>query len=199
MNLSRYFLVLVLLIVLGFAVYFSTHSSESPVAKVNGHVISRSDFNKEYQAMYNYSYAAVRTYGDAKQLAQFNSKENSDALKVGALEQLIDSVLIHDEVAHRLGANVDTIVAGRVDAASTTTDDFKNAAAAIWGISFGEVRSRFLIPMAESEFLREQLGETSSTATNDPIDKWLATAKQEANVTILDSGFAWSQNGVGLK
>lgn len=174
----------------GAAAYFGLQKTKTPIAEVNGNVITREDFNKDYQAVYNYYYAAARTYGDAK---QFNAKENANELKKATLGQLIENVLVHDEVGRRFGDATDEMVARKVDAAAKDKD-FERAATAIYGLAFSEFRSRFLVPLAESELLDGQL-----IAEKSSVSEWLTKAKQEAKVTILDSAFTWGENGVELK
>ena len=62
----RFFIVLLACIAIGFAFYFGLRTMQDPLVTVNSQTIYREDFNKSYQATYNYYYAAARTYGDRK-------------------------------------------------------------------------------------------------------------------------------------
>jgi hypothetical protein len=186
----RFFIVLLALLAIGFALYFGLRNMQEPLVTVNSQTIFREDFNRSYQATYSYYYAAARTYGDA---SKFGSKDDVDALKKATLEQLIANALVHEEVARMFGSEAEAMVEKKVDAV-VKDQDFERAASAIYGLTFAEFKSRFLVPLAEMELLDGKLVVEKNSA-----EEWLAKAKKEAKVTFLDSAFGWGENGVELR
>ena len=190
MNKEKYIAIFLLLVAVGTGAYFYMSGGRYPMAIVGGSVITKNEFAKNYNAHYNYYYAAAKTYGGIK---EFATEEAVLEIKRATLEQLILNILVRGEVKTRLGNSYDSVLGNKIKIADANPD-FQTAAAAIYGISFKEFEENVLIPMAELEILEGQL-----FAKSQSLDEWLKSAKEGAQVIILDSAFSWSKNGVELK
>lgn len=187
MKLRKFLFLFCVITGVALVVSYKLYAANLAIAIVNGVKISERDFAIAVTGNLNYYKNAARTYGDDR---DFSSPELLLELKRATLEQLIVNALIAREVRTRLGDSYATVIANKIRGAESN-QDFKSAATAIYGLSYRELKEQLLVPMAEAELLEGKLFLEKLT-----LEDWVAGAKENAQVTILDQGFSWSKNGV---
>lgn len=180
MKKKHYVALFIFIIVLGTGLYAFINLGYFPVAIVNGEFITERQYNKNIIAALNYYNAADKTY-------KLNIDTGADrlTLKKLALDQIIESKIVHQELARRLGDDLGDVIQNKLSDLQDKPD-FIKAATTLYGINFGDFTDLFLRPIAEREILDGKLFMEKTT-----YDDWLVQAKNQASITILINNFSW--------
>lgn len=184
----RHYIAFLLIITASMAVFFVVSNGHYPVASVNGALISKRKFEKDYRATAIYYENIIQTY--SPEFSEENPKLTSRDLQMTVLNQLVENVLVRTAVQKEFGSDLEKFLDSRLDDFDND-EDFKTAATTLYGLNFNDLRAEVLVPQAEHDLLSSQLllrGET--------FEDWLAAAKQSSDVTIFSFRFYWDGDEV---
>lgn len=151
-----------------------------PVVLVQGEVINHRNFEKSLSASKNYYLNAQGTYG-REQASILGSAEFENELKRSVLEKMIENALINFQPVDQ--TEVERRVSGLIK-----DKNLDQAATALYGLSFDDLKAQLLVPEAKKEIIMEQYG-----------PGWLEEAKKQANIKVFLGGFDWDGQRVILE
>jgi len=163
---------LLIIIILVFVGLFRT--GRYPVALVNGELIWKWQWEKEYQLELNYYSKAISTYN----LPQISSKDQ-EIFEQAVLEGLISRQIIEKEFAALTGKEGEKIVDKKVNE-YLNNSSLREAISTLFDLSVDEFVELVLVPRAKMELIRETLEEE-----NRDFEKWFESRKEKAKIYIF--------------
>lgn len=161
-----------------------------PVVFVGGSSVSYRTFEKSYQASLSYYQNGLKAENEDPNMA--NSDDFKKDLKRAVLESLIEQKLIEAVLAETIKkSDLERMVAERIAKFNVDSQNFIIGAQLLYGLPAEEFKKIVLIPKAEREIFESRL-----IGDNQTLDNWIATQKSQAKVSILISGFSWSEGKV---
>lgn len=184
---KRRFFVFLLIIFIGLGIYFISRGYY-PVALVNYKFISFKDFSMDSAVALYYYEKNSEIYKKAA-TADNNFKKD---IQRAALDQLIESRLIHQELLKFLSENnINEMVNKKIEE-FINRPSIRKGTESLYGLQVQDFKNLILRPIAEQEILEARL----FLSTNQSFKSWLNDVKLRANVMILIPGFDWEDNKV---
>lgn len=174
-----------ILIFIGLGVFLVASKGYYPILIVNGRIVSAKTFWDSYQASARYYQTLIIANKEEIEI-------DPDELKKAILNQIIENILIDQKAQEELGDELASLVQNRIAKVSEGAE-LKEAAKAVYGLSFKEFEKQILIPVAKQEILSGRL-----FLQGKDIEQWLIEAKKESNVRVFSSNFLWDGSKMQL-
>ncbi len=179
-------LIVAALVLGGFLILFLIISDNYPIAAVNGSTISASRFWGDYRAAQAYTQNMLKTYMTS---STPQTSPSSDEIETVVLDELVEETLVHQGALKEAGKDLDYLVNNKLSKYDSDAD-LSKAALTVYGISYSDLRDKFLVPQAERDVLSGRL-----FLRGEKMEDWLKQSRASANVTVFSRKFRWD----GLK
>ncbi len=165
-------------------------SQSYPVALVNWQLINAKNFNSDFNTAVFYYDKVIETY-NKNATSSIDSNLVKQEIKKAVLDKSIENILVIDELKKRLATSeLKQMVENKIDD-TLNGQDIEKQVATLYNLSLNAFKERVLFPEARLEILQARFA-----LENLNFDEWLTSAKKQANVIILLSGFGWNGEGV---
>lgn len=179
----RYWFILALMVAAGACGYYIV-SGSYPVAIVNWNPISLKAFNdNKYSAEYYYRKLYEQYETGKEELEKEASKKE---ITRAVLDRLVEDRLIWDELKTRIGESERTTQVQKKIQEAIEQKNIADGVSMLYGVSLGEFIDQTLKPLAAREILEDRL-----RLENIDFEKWLASAKEHAQVTLFLPNISW--------
>lgn len=189
-NFQHFFTLFLVIIFFSLGLYYFVHFGYYPVAIVNTDIISAKELFEEHAVAHRYYLGVLGKNREA----DLNSEEVAKELRRAALNNLIEQSLIHKELKRRVGRDLDSLIANKINISEERQDKIEEAAKAIYGIDFANFKQLILVPQAKKEILEGRL-----FLEKEDLAKWLENEYKNSKVFILTPEFYWASNRVELR
>ncbi|MBI4086190.1 MAG: SurA N-terminal domain-containing protein [Candidatus Liptonbacteria bacterium] len=161
-----------------------------PIAAVNGRLISKRTFLKNYGAAAAYYQNVLKTY---QQNSLTEKTASSDDIQRSVLTQLIENGIVEAGARKEAGADLNALVEEKISQASKEPG-FDKAVQTLYGMNLDDFKKEILAPQAERDILTGRL-----FLKGGNIDDWLRDAKKSAKVIIFSPQFRWNGDIVEMR
>lgn len=168
----KYFIILTMMVSLGWGSYYSAHQNYYPIALVNWRPIMAQQLDQAFSSSLGY-------YGKLKKQGVSDAAFAKE-IKRAALDKLIENTIVMHAVA---SVDVDNQLA----AILAQNKDLEKNSVVAYGIAWAQFKDFVLRPQIAAELLQKKF----KTTKND-YDQWLVEQKKSARVFLLTSGFHWT-------
>ena len=185
-----------LLVIIGVSAGYLLAFGYYPVALVGDRFISANTFYKNYRAAALYSQQVDKANVQLSQTtdASTTTPLTPDQLRVGVMDQLVESIIIDGALAQELSqGEIATLVDQKVSKYDQSAS-LRQAAAGLFGFSYADFKDKVLVPQAQRDILT---GRIYLKGENFP--DWFAEKKKATRVAIFAGGFAWDGEHVVAK
>ena len=185
-----------LLIVVGVTAGYLLAFGYYPVALVGNKFITANTFYQNYRAAALYSQQVDKVNAQLPQAADASTTTSltPDQLRVGVMDQLVQSVIINQALTQELSkGEISTLIDQKVSKYDQSAS-LRQAAAGLFGFTYADFKSKVLVPQAERDILT---GRIYLKGQNFP--DWFAEKKKATRVALFAGGFAWDGEHVVAK
>ena len=164
-----------------------------PVALVNGHPITFSEFGRNYNIAYHFYQSELKI--NNKDTSVLDSKDGIAELNRAVLDSTIENEIINEELNKILKPDdLNSIIDEKISKVDLNSDNFQKGAELLYGLSLNDFKQFVLVPKAKEQIMQGRL-----FSENRQLGDWLKEKKSQSRVVIFIPGLAWDGGGVVKK